>query len=148
MGKVPIILQEKRGDVEEEEESGGRGARDEQSPWSVYLQCCCFCSEHTLMDTHTHTYTVGQTLTHLHNRQLVGQVLLSGSAMNNVSLLLRRVTVSLVSQLFQYEEENPSGPAFCCSLRSGVRLKGRPRGGERGRESGRERICPAVLVRV
>ncbi|TNN77699.1 hypothetical protein EYF80_011997 [Liparis tanakae] len=48
--------------------------------------------------------------------------------------------------LFQYEEENPSGPAFCCSLRSGVRMKGRPRGGERGRESGRERICPAVLV--
>lgn len=39
-----------------EEDSGGRGERDEQSPWSVYLQCCCFCSELTLMDTHIHTH--------------------------------------------------------------------------------------------
>lgn len=43
----------RRGD-EEEEENGGRGKRDEQSPRSVYLQCCCcFCSKLTRMETHT-----------------------------------------------------------------------------------------------
>lgn len=54
----------------------------------------------------------------------------------------------LVSRLFQYEEENPTGPSFCCSLRSGVCMKGRVRGRERGRESEREGICLAALVRV
>ncbi len=59
--------------------------------------------------------------------------------MNNVSLLLSGATVSPVSRLFRYEEENPTGPAFCCSLRSGVCMKGRVRGRERGRERERER---------
>ncbi len=54
-------------------------------------------------------------------------------------MFLHRLTVSLVSGLFQYEEENPTGSAFCCSLRSGVCMKGRVRGRERGRESVRER---------
>ncbi len=57
--------EEEEEEEEEEMESGGRGERDEQSPRSVYLQCCCFCSELTRMDTrtqldkHTLTYTLG-----------------------------------------------------------------------------------------
>lgn len=58
--------------------SGGRGERDEQSPWLVYLQCYHFCSE--LSRKHTHT--------HLHACQVLRQVLRIVSPVNDVSLLV------------------------------------------------------------
>ena len=50
---------------------------------------------------------------------------------------LQQVSVSLVSWLFEKEEENPAGPTLCCSLCFGVCMRGRVRGRERGRESQR-----------
>lgn len=38
--------------------------------------------------------------------------------------------------LFQYDEENPPGPALCCSLRSAACMRGRVRGREGGEGQG------------
>lgn len=42
--------------------------------------------------------------------------------------------------LFQYDEENPTGPALCCSLRCAACLRGRVRGRERGEGGGGARV--------
>lgn len=120
-------------------EGDGREGWAEQGSWSKYLQCCCFCSEPTHLEVHTHVHT-GWVKTHsyLHTQQLVR----FSSSINPPCRISS--AGKCLSAFPKINGKILAGFALCCSLSSGACVRGRVRGKER---EGREKRRGCVLLR-